>query len=109
MATPRIGFIELGRMGGPMSLRLINAGFDLVVFDTNPEAPAPRKDAGAERCAPRLRRSSIRLISRSSAFRRPTLLKRWSSAASSRARESKTIVDLSTSGPGMAMRVSKRP
>ena len=35
MATPKIGFIGLGRMGGPMSLRLISAGFDLVVFDTN--------------------------------------------------------------------------
>ena len=30
MATPKIGFIGLGRMGGPMSLRLISAGFDLV-------------------------------------------------------------------------------
>src|SRR6185312_12935039 len=47
MATPKIGFIGLGRMGGPMSLRLIAAGFDLVVFDTNPEAPAPQKNAGA--------------------------------------------------------------
>ena len=47
MATPKIGFIGLGRMGGPMSLRLINAGFDLVVFDTNPDASAPQKNAGA--------------------------------------------------------------
>ena len=47
MATPKIGFIGLGRMGGPMSLRLIGAGFDLVVFDTNPEAQAPQKNAGA--------------------------------------------------------------
>ncbi len=47
MATPKIGFIGLGRMGGPMSLRLIQAGFDLVVFDTNPDASAPQKTAGA--------------------------------------------------------------
>jgi len=34
-------------MGGPMSLRLISAGFDLVVFDTSLDAPAPQKNAGA--------------------------------------------------------------
>ena len=47
MATPKIGFIELGRMGGPMSLRLISAGFSLVVFDTSQDASAPQKAAGA--------------------------------------------------------------
>src|SRR6202020_2568021 len=47
MATPKIGFIGLGRMGGPTSLRLISAGFDLVVFDTSPDASAPQKTADA--------------------------------------------------------------
>jgi 3-hydroxyisobutyrate dehydrogenase-like beta-hydroxyacid dehydrogenase len=62
MATPKIGFIGLGRMGGPMSLRLINAGSDLVVFDTNPDASALRKTQ-AQRSSPRRKRFSIRLIS----------------------------------------------
>ena len=50
MATPKIGFIGLGRMGGPMSLRLINAGFDLVVFDTNPDALGASEERGRGGC-----------------------------------------------------------
>ena len=61
MATPKIGFIGLGRMGGPMSLRLINAGHDLVVFDINTDASAPQKNAGAAVAA-----SSKAVLSRSS-------------------------------------------
>ena len=33
-----IGFIGLGNMGGPMSRRLVEAGHQLTVFDTRPEA-----------------------------------------------------------------------
>ena len=47
MATPTIGFIGLGRMGGPMSRRLIVDGRSVVVFDTNGDALAPLKDVGA--------------------------------------------------------------
>ena len=36
-----LGFVGVGRMGGPMSSRLLDAGYQLVVFDTNPEATAP--------------------------------------------------------------------
>jgi len=38
MAT--LGFIGIGNMGVPMATRLINAGHDLVVFDTNAERAA---------------------------------------------------------------------
>lgn len=41
MAPPRIGFIGLGSMGGPMALRIHDAGFPLAVLDTNPDALAP--------------------------------------------------------------------
>lgn len=34
----RIGFVGLGNMGVPMSLRLLNAGFDVVGFDPNSAA-----------------------------------------------------------------------
>ena len=33
----RIGFIGLGAMGKPMAKNLVSAGFDLVVYDINPE------------------------------------------------------------------------
>ena len=44
----RIGFIGLGRMGGPMALNLMKAGHTLVVHDTRREAPGPHLARGAE-------------------------------------------------------------
>jgi 3-hydroxyisobutyrate dehydrogenase len=34
----KIGFIGIGNMGGPMAARVVKAGFDLTVYDINPEA-----------------------------------------------------------------------
>ena len=47
MAT-KLGFVGVGRMGGHMTSRLLDAGYELTVFDTNPEATKP-----AARAAPR--------------------------------------------------------
>jgi 3-hydroxyisobutyrate dehydrogenase-like beta-hydroxyacid dehydrogenase len=41
------GFVGLGRMGGPMAQRLIDAGFTLTVFDTSAEAVDRLVAAGA--------------------------------------------------------------
>ena len=43
----RIGWIGIGRMGEPMSRRLLAAGADLIVFDRDPERSALLADAGA--------------------------------------------------------------
>jgi 3-hydroxyisobutyrate dehydrogenase len=43
----RVGFIGLGNMGGPMSLNLVRAGFDVVVHDVRREAAQRHLDAGA--------------------------------------------------------------
>ncbi|WP_176479195.1 NAD(P)-dependent oxidoreductase [Mesorhizobium sp. WSM3860] len=37
-AFPRIGFVGLGNMGGPMCQRLVEAGYPVTVFDLNPTA-----------------------------------------------------------------------
>jgi 3-hydroxyisobutyrate dehydrogenase-like beta-hydroxyacid dehydrogenase len=42
-----IGFVGIGRMGGPMAGRLIDAGHELVVFDTQSAATQPVVDRGA--------------------------------------------------------------
>jgi 3-hydroxyisobutyrate dehydrogenase len=34
----RIGFIGIGNMGSPMAARVVSSGFDLTVYDINPEA-----------------------------------------------------------------------
>lgn len=43
----RIGFIGLGKMGGPMARNLISAGHSLVVHDLDPAASAPHREMGA--------------------------------------------------------------
>ena len=43
----QVGFIGLGRMGEPMALRLIAAGYKLVVHDVRPEGVAALTAKGA--------------------------------------------------------------
>ena len=42
-----LGFIGLGIMGKPMAKNLLNAGYDLVVLDINPDAVAELTGMGA--------------------------------------------------------------
>jgi 3-hydroxyisobutyrate dehydrogenase-like beta-hydroxyacid dehydrogenase len=48
MTKRKLGFIGVGDMGGPMTGRLLDAGFELVVFDVRAEALAPLVKRGAE-------------------------------------------------------------
>ena len=51
----RVGFVGLGRMGGPMSGNLLAAGHDLIVHDARAAAAGPLCEAGASWAAtPRL-------------------------------------------------------
>jgi 2-hydroxy-3-oxopropionate reductase len=45
--TQTVGFIGLGIMGRPMALKLVKAGYDLVVHARRPESMAPLAEAGA--------------------------------------------------------------
>jgi 3-hydroxyisobutyrate dehydrogenase-like beta-hydroxyacid dehydrogenase len=51
MAKQSIGFVGVGRMGGPMVRRLLEAGFDLTIYDTSEAAVAPLVALGAKRAA----------------------------------------------------------
>src|SRR3954465_8417811 len=51
MENQVIGFVGVGRMGGPMASRLLDAGYSLCVFDTNPEAVKPLVARGATAAA----------------------------------------------------------
>lgn len=51
MAEGDIGFIGLGQMGSRMSMRLLDAGYTLTVFDTSEAAMAPLLARGARRAA----------------------------------------------------------
>jgi 3-hydroxyisobutyrate dehydrogenase-like beta-hydroxyacid dehydrogenase len=47
----QVGFIGLGRMGEPMALRLVAAGYELVVHDVRPEGVAALTAKGARAAA----------------------------------------------------------
>lgn len=46
-----VGFVGLGDMGGPMALRLLDAGYALSVFDVREDALAPALAKGAQQAA----------------------------------------------------------
>lgn len=47
---PTLGFIGIGLMGKPMSLRLLDAGFSVNAWNRSPEKLRPVIDAGAKAC-----------------------------------------------------------
>jgi 3-hydroxyisobutyrate dehydrogenase-like beta-hydroxyacid dehydrogenase len=48
MTTATLGFVGVGKMGGPMTARLLNAGYKVCVFDASAEAMAAAKKLGAQ-------------------------------------------------------------
>jgi len=48
---PTLGFIGIGLMGKPMTLRLLNAGFSVNVWNRSPEKLSHVTDAGAKACS----------------------------------------------------------
>jgi 3-hydroxyisobutyrate dehydrogenase-like beta-hydroxyacid dehydrogenase len=106
IVTPTIGFVGLGRMGGPMSRRLIDAGFSLCVFDTSADALAALRDAGSAIAAsPEDVGDSADIVFVS--LPTPDIVEQVVLSGVGRGSRAKIIVDLSTSGPGMAGRVSR--
>jgi len=51
MQKLKIGFIGLGRMGGPMSRRLLAEGYELVVLDVDTAAMDALAESGAEKAS----------------------------------------------------------
>jgi 3-hydroxyisobutyrate dehydrogenase-like beta-hydroxyacid dehydrogenase len=104
--TQTIGFIGLGRMGGPMSRRLIDAGSSLVVYDASADALAAVKQAGAAAA------SSAEDVGNNAdvvfvSLPTPDIVENVVLNGIGKGKRVKTVIDLSTSGPGMAGRVSR--
>src|SRR5215468_8702402 len=105
MSTSTMGFVGIGRMGGPMSQRLIDAGHALCVFDTSADAMAVLKKAGARRASsPEDVGNNADIVFVS--LPTPSIVQSAVLDGVGHGTRVKTIVDLSTSGPGMAGRVS---
>src|SRR5688572_617746 len=47
VATESIGFVGVGRMGGRMARRLLDAGLDLTIYDTSADVTRPLVERGA--------------------------------------------------------------
>src|ERR1700691_676766 len=104
-AMVAIGFVGLGRMGGPMSRRLIEAGYSLTVFDANVEAASAIKQAGAA-AADSAQEVGDSVDVAFVSLPTPDIVERVVLEGLGRGKRVKIIVDLSTSGPGMAGRGS---
>jgi 3-hydroxyisobutyrate dehydrogenase-like beta-hydroxyacid dehydrogenase len=103
-----LGFVGVGRMGGPMALRLLDAGHSLCVFDTNDDVVQPLTARGAEKAS-----SAEDVASKAEVvfFSLPTppvvqavSLGEHGILKGSRV---KTMIDLSTTGPSVAKVVAK--
>ena len=98
-----LGFVGVGRMGGPMASRLLDAGHSLCVFDTNAEAVRPLVERGAVSAAsPEDVASKAQVVFMS--LPTPPVVQSVSLGERGVLRGSrvKTLIDLSTTGPSVA-------
>lgn len=105
MAEQVIGFVGVGRMGGPMAGRLLDAGHALVVFDPNAEAMAALTRRGAEGMPSAeavAARADIVMLS----LPTPPVVEQVAVGSLLRGSRLRTLIDLSTTGPTVARRVA---
>src|SRR5688572_26651719 len=106
MSEQVLGFVGVGRMGGPMANRLIDAGHSLCVFDTNAEAVKPLVAKGAKVASSAEDVGSsadIVLIS----LPTPPIVQSVCLGGILNGSRVKTLIDLSTTGPTVAGVVAK--
>jgi 3-hydroxyisobutyrate dehydrogenase-like beta-hydroxyacid dehydrogenase len=108
MSGELIGFVGVGRMGGPMASRLLDAGYSLCVFDTNSEAVQPLIARGARLAGSPSEVGSAATVVLMS-LPTPNIVQAVTLGEDGlcRGTKVKTVIDLSTSGPGMAAIVAR--
>jgi 3-hydroxyisobutyrate dehydrogenase-like beta-hydroxyacid dehydrogenase len=107
MIELRLGFVGVGKMGGPMARRLIEAGHGLTVFDASDSAVEPLVKAGAKRAKTRhelAEQSEIVFAS----LPTPDVVREVALGAGGivESATTKFFVDLSTTGPKVARMVA---
>ena len=108
MAKEQIGFIGVGRMGGPMAGRLLDAGYRLMICDNDERAMAPLIARGAQRAtSPAALASAVETILVS--LPTPAVVQAVALGEDGvvSGTKVKTFVDLSTSGPRTAIVVAE--
>src|SRR5471030_2523928 len=108
MNSQLIGFVGVGRMGGHMASRLLDAGYALCVFDTNADVIAPLAARGATiASSPADVASKARVVLMSLPTPQIVQAVALGTNGISSGDAVKVVVDLSTSGPGVANIVAK--
>ncbi|RDV02228.1 NAD(P)-dependent oxidoreductase [Undibacter mobilis] len=108
MTGQLLGFIGVGRMGGPMAGRLLDAGYRLCVYDSNPASTAPLVARGAK-----LAKSAAEVASAADivllSLPTPPIVTSVVLGPNgvSQGNAVKTVIDLSTSGPSAATAIAK--
>jgi len=101
-----LGFVGVGRMGGPMASRLLDAGHSLVIFDTNAAVMQPLADRGAT-----IASSPTDVASKTAvvflSLPTPPVLQAVAIDGVLKGTAVKTMIDLSTTGPSVAKVVAK--
>ncbi|PWU06143.1 MAG: oxidoreductase [Terriglobia bacterium] len=108
MAEENIGFVGVGRMGGRMGRRLLDAGYRLTVYDTSNEAVKPLTDLGAQRAeSPAAVASEAEIVLAS--LPTPPIVEAVALGAKGiiEGRRVKVFVDMSTTGATYARRVAE--
>jgi len=108
MAGKQLGFIGVGRMGSHMAGRLLEAGHEVSIYDTNETAMARLEQRGARRSAsPAAVASAADTVLVS--LPTPDIVQSVALAASGviAGTRAKTFVDLSTTGPRVAAAVAQ--
>ncbi|HUK35302.1 MAG TPA: NAD(P)-dependent oxidoreductase [Vicinamibacterales bacterium] len=106
MNSQLIGFVGVGRMGGHMASRLLDAGYALCVFDTNPEVTAPLAARGATVASSATEvASKARIVLMS--LPTPQIVQGVALGGVAAGTAVKIVCDLSTSGPAVANIISK--
>jgi len=103
MAHEVLGFVGIGRMGGPMASRLLDAGYSLSIFDTQLDATTPLTARGAELAkSPAEVASSAEIVLTS--LPTPDVVKAVALGDNGIIHGSRVrvLIDLSTTGPGVA-------
>jgi 3-hydroxyisobutyrate dehydrogenase-like beta-hydroxyacid dehydrogenase len=101
-----LGFVGVGRMGGPMASRLLDAGHSLVIFDTNAAVVKPLADRGATvASSPAEVASKAEVVFLS--LPTPPVLQTVAIDGVLKGTAVKTMIDLSTTGPSVAKVVAK--
>jgi 3-hydroxyisobutyrate dehydrogenase-like beta-hydroxyacid dehydrogenase len=103
-----LGFVGVGRMGGPMANRLLDAGYRLCVYDVSDEATGPLVARGAELAASPAEVASMAdtvfmSLPTPDVVREVALGGNGGLINGSKVR---AVIDLSTTGPGVATEVA---